>query len=339
MFLLISFLALFTLVSLTVVLIVHSSELQYALAFDKGKTISKFSTATEQIASNQQVKSTTNSLVTNAVSSPTSPTKEAIIQTKASQPTKAPISLASLVMPNEKCLKGAPVRNFTITAIQVDMVYNKFGDHDPNAKIYALKEDVEKIQKAIADNPGKPVKEVKPLALRANEGDCVQVTFSNQLSEKASIHIEGVGYDVKGSDGTQAGYNPDSTAAPNTEINYTWNATDEGTFFFYNGADLTYFTDPTGGRGTMGDGLFGALIVEPKGATWSDPVTGEELTNGLYANIHLPDQPDFREYTLFFHDGISAQFGSLQTPAPPVEEEPEEGEEEPSWREPCRRSK
>jgi manganese oxidase len=76
----------------------------------------------------------------------------------------------------------------------------------------------------------------------------------------------------------------------------------------------------------MGDGLFGALIVEPKGATWTDPVTGEELTSGLYADIHLPDQPDFREFTLFLHDGISAQFGTTPPPGTAEEEEHEEGE-------------
>ena len=83
---------------------------------------------------------------------------------------------------DQNCKKGAPVRQFNIAAIQVDMVYNKFGDHDPNAKIYALREDVEEIRKAIAENPGKPVKEIQPLALRANKGDCIQVTFKNQLS-------------------------------------------------------------------------------------------------------------------------------------------------------------
>jgi FtsP/CotA-like multicopper oxidase with cupredoxin domain/RNA polymerase-binding transcription factor DksA len=210
----------------------------------------------------------------------------------------------------KKCEKGAPIRQFNIEAIQIDMVYNKFGDHDPNAKIYALADDAAKIQKSIAENPGKPVKEVQPLTIRANKGDCIEVTFTNKLAEKASIHIAGVGYDVKGSDGTAAGYNPDSTASPNTQIRYRWNAEEEGTFFFNNGADMTYYTDPTGGKGTMGDGLFGALIVEPNEAKWTDPQTGQELASGLYVNIELPNQPDFREFALFFHDGVGAIAGN-----------------------------
>jgi manganese oxidase len=226
---------------------------------------------------------------------------------------------------NNTCKPGSTLRRFEIEAIQIDMVYNQFGDHDPSAKIYALKEDVEKIKTEIAANPGKPIKEVQPLTIRANKGDCVDVLFTNKLTEKSSIHIQGVGYHVQDSDGTATGFNPDSTAMPEASIRYKWNAEEEGTFFFYNGADLTYFTDPTGEKGTMGNGLFGALIVEPEGAKWTDPLTGEELRSGLYANIHLPNQPDFREFALFFHDGISARVGTLQNP-----EEEEEHPEDPA---------
>ncbi|SMQ76554.1 Putative copper export protein [Bacillus sp. OV166] len=233
---------------------------------------------------------------------------------------------------NNQCSKNAPVRKFTIAAINVDMVYNKFGDHHPSAKVYALKEDVAKIQQSIEANPGKPVKELQPLTLRANKGDCIEVTFSNQLTEKASIHIDGVGYDVQTSDGTVVGYNSNSTAVPNAEIIYRWNTEEEGTFFFYNGADLTFYTDPTGGKGTMGDGLFGALIVEPIGAKWTDPQTGGELSSGLYANIELPNQPDFREFALFFHDGVEA-LGKNQpvgTEPPHTDGEPADNEENPA---------
>jgi manganese oxidase len=266
-FLLMSFLILFTIVSLSVIFIVHSTELKHALAMDKGRPVTALKSSEKKSSSIQQMVKTANRVQTlksqsNLPTSTANESNEAIIQTKAAETKTAPVSLASLDMPNEKCLKGAPVRNFNITAIQVDMVYNKFGDHDPKAIIYALKEDVEKIRAAIAENPGKPVKEIQPLALRANKGDCVQVTFSNQLSEKASIHIEGVGYDVRGSDGTQAGYNPDSTAATDTEIKYTWNAGDEGTSFF-----------------TMGQTLHTLLIQLGIGEQWEMVYLGHSLLN------------------------------------------------------------
>ncbi|WP_052342535.1 multicopper oxidase domain-containing protein [Bacillus sp. EB01] len=215
------------------------------------------------------------------------------------------------------CGKGERIRHFTIEAIEINMVFNKFGDYDPDAKIYALQEEVEKIREAIAENPGKPVKEVQPLTIRANIGDCISVSFVNKLKEKASIHIDGVDYDVKTSDGLAVGYNPNSSAPPNTEIRYRWKASEEGTFYFFYGADLTHFTDPARGKGTMGDGLFGALIVEPEGAKWTDPETGDELRSGLYANVEIPGQPDFREFAIFLHDGISAIRGN----SPAIEEQ------------------
>nr|WP_263327488.1 multicopper oxidase domain-containing protein [Neobacillus sp. Marseille-Q6967] len=334
----ISLLALVSVVVLSVFFIVHSADLKQALAFDKNRSLSTAKSKLAQISTplpnNIPPQLKANDVI--PIPSQTTNPTDAIIQTKSSTTQTSPISLANFEMPPNKCLKDAPIRTFNITAIQVNMVYNKFGDHDPHAKIYTLRENIDTILKAVAEHPGKPVPEIQPLTIRANKGDCIQVTFSNLLSEKASIHIEGVGYDVKDTDGTSAGYNPDSTAAPNSEILYTWNAVEEGTFFFYNGADLTYFTDPTGGKGTMGDGLFGALIVEPAGAKWTDPVTGEELKSGLYADIHLPDQPDFREFALFFHDGISAQFGNTMSQENTEEEgeEHEEGGEAPHEEEP-----
>jgi manganese oxidase len=325
-FLTISLLTLLTVASLSVVLIVKSAGLKNTLAIDKVNRVplSKPTVGKQSV----EIKKSAESTSPVSKNNNTKNLQEAIIETKASTPKTSPISLASIDMPSDKCSKDAPVRNFNISAIQVDMVYNKFGDHDPTAKIYALKEDVEKIKNEIAANPGKPVKEIQPLTIRANKGDCIQVTFSNNLAEKASIHIEGVGYEVQGADGTAVGYNPDSTASPNTEIQYRWNTGEEGTFFFYNGADFTYFTDPTGEKGTMGNGLFGALIVEPKDAKWTDPITGEELKSGLYANIELPNQPDYREYTLFFHDGISALNGNGQPDPNGEEDEAEKPHEE-----------
>jgi manganese oxidase len=234
------------------------------------------------------------------------------------------ITLADLTMNSQgSCKRGAPVRKFNVVSLNINLVYNNFGDHDPKAKIFALKEDVTKIQNAVAANLGKPSKEIQPLTIRANRGDCVEVSFTNTLTEKASIHIEGVDYDIRESDGMSVGFNPDSTVASNSEIKYRWNAREEGTFFFYNGADLTYITDPAHQRGTMGDGLFGALIVEPVDATWTDPTSGEVLKSGLYANIHLPNNPDFREYALFFHDGVNVVPGIVHPPDPNIPVEPE----------------
>ena len=49
-------------------------------------------------------------------------------------------------------------------------------------------------------------------------------------------------------------------------------------------------------------GLFGALIVEPAGAKFLDPHTGEPLKRGTQAVIRTADGKVFREFVLFCHD-------------------------------------
>src|SRR5918994_1787318 len=96
-------------------------------------------------------------------------------------------------------------------------------------------------------------------------------------------------------------------------------------------------------------GLFGALIVEPEGAWFSDPVRGlDHEADGLYADVHLrprdvlleaeksafPDpalggerpprypaaDASFREYVLFIHDEPAA--AAAPTPACPAIQNP-----------------
>ena len=59
-------------------------------------------------------------------------------------------------------------------------------------------------------------------------------------------------------------------------------------------------------------GLFGALIVQAKGSTWTDPVDGSELRSGIFADIHNPFKPSFREYAVYFHDELEVvnRFGN-----------------------------
>lgn len=202
---------------------------------------------------------------------------------------------------------------YDIVAIEVPIVYNRAGEHDPNGYMYALAEDVPPIFEQVAANPFTPVELVRPLVVRANAGDCVKVRFENHLPFPASIHIQGVDYDVETADGTAAGYNRGSVVEPGGEATYLWHAYREGIFLF---SDLgNPVSDETGSNV---HGLFGALIVEAPGSTWTDPVTGRRLRSGLYADIHNPAAPDFREYALLFHDEaeIKARGGG-----PPIDPE------------------
>jgi FtsP/CotA-like multicopper oxidase with cupredoxin domain len=168
--------------------------------------------------------------------------------------------------------------------------------------IYVLREDEADIRQQVNNNPNMPVEGVQPLVIRANVGDCIEVFFENKLDFPASIHIQGVQHDVLTSDGAVAGKNPSSVAQPGEVIHYRWFADREGIFIF---SDLgNPISDETGSNV---QGLFGALIVEAPGSTWTDPVTGSEIKSGLFADIHHPTLPDFREYCLFFHDEMEIE--------------------------------
>lgn len=194
------------------------------------------------------------------------------------------------------------------------MVYNKFGDHDPNGMIYVLKQDSARIRKKAEELFKQPVpqpyEEVRPLVIRANVGDTIRVNFENKLNRPASIHVQGLCYDVLTSDGSNVGYNPDTTAR--RFIRYTWHADKEGVFLFSDMADTR-----SNEEGTNVHGLFGAIIVEAAGSEWFDPVTGKPLESGLFADIYNPAKPAFREYAVFFHDELEIKNKDGEQPIDP----------------------
>lgn len=97
-------------------------------------------------------------------------------------------------------------RYYEIEAIEIPIVYNKYGDHDPNGLLYVLKKDADRIRQGALRNFSKeipqPYEEVKPLVIRANLGETVVITFSHSLDRALSIHVLGMNYDVQTSDGT-----------------------------------------------------------------------------------------------------------------------------------------
>lgn len=186
-------------------------------------------------------------------------------------------------------------------AIQIPIVYNQYGDYDPNGLLYVLEQDSQRIQREalrrFQQAPPQPYEEVQPLVLRVNLGDTVKICFRNRLDRRLSIHVQGLSYDVTTSDGTSTGFHQDSTT--DGEIEYTWYADVERVFLFHDMADPRSSEEATNIHG-----LFGAVIVEPPGARWFHPETGEKMESGLMADIYQPGKPAFREYTVFFHDEL-----------------------------------
>lgn len=197
--------------------------------------------------------------------------------------------------------KQERVRHYDIEAIEIPIVYNKYGDHDPNGLLYVLAKDAERIKEKAYENfhqeIPQPYEEVQPLVIRANVGDKVVIRFSHALDRSLSMHVQGLSYDVQTSDGASVGYNRDSTTKWCTI--YTWYADQEGVFLFHDMADTR-----SSEEGTNVHGLFGAIIVEAPESRWLSPETGEEMESGLFADIYHPTIPAFREYAVFFQDEL-----------------------------------
>lgn len=213
------------------------------------------------------------------------------------------------------------LRRFHIVAIPIRIVVNKFGDHDPNGMMYVLKENEEIVKKEVATNPFTPVDLVEPLVIRATEGDDIEVLFENKLPFPASMHIQRAEYNVQTSDGAFVGCNENSIAPPcpsgGTQT-YRWKVIREGVHIF---SDLG---NPLSSElGSNVHGLFGALIVEAKGSTWTDPITGYPINSGLYADIHHPFQPSFREFAWIFHDEMEIKNLIGEIPIDPMTLQPE----------------
>lgn len=248
---------------------------------------------------------------------------------------------------------GGKVRHFEVHAIEVDLVYNRYGLHQPNAAIYVLKEDLEEAREAsgkipcennvvMEDSPfcdevpddkradDVDTKVLQPLTLRANQGDIVEIEFHNHLDRTASMHQTSLPYDVKESDGMEVGFNPDTTVEPGESITYRWFADLFGTHFFLDGANQAYDSadEPPQVANLLSRGLFGGLNVLPQGSTWTDPYTGEERQGRVQADVHVPDDiseeaieagfvpgESFRQLLLYYHtpEGIQTADGGELT--------------------------
>ena len=177
-------------------------------------------------------------------------------------------------------------------------------------------------------NPVKPIEAVRPMVLRACQGDNVEITVENSLQERRlGFHIQGdgisspAGKGVRTADGSNLRFNQDSTCAPGRKRKFFVDAQREGVWPINDIADVR-----GNERGTNAHGLFGALVVEPKGSRWLDPTSGDELTDADwssqldvmviakdenindpkhkdYVDFHTDDIPrSFREFTVFIHD-------------------------------------
>lgn len=209
------------------------------------------------------------------------------------------------------CAEGAPERRYQVVAIAVDITVNRFLDHDPEGRMFALEEELDRVRSEEAANDraragdGQPAvtsglqgDAIQPLTLRVRPGECLRVSVRNDLpgDEAVSFHVHGAPLRVEGDGGAAIATNPRATVRPGQTVGYEWAVPPgqaEGTHYFHSHGDT---------RTQTSHGLFGAVVVEPRRSTWQDPRSGRELRAGWDAVISVPGQPDFREYALYYHE-------------------------------------
>lgn len=197
-----------------------------------------------------------------------------------------------------------------VVAIDQPLMFNRLGAMIPGGMMYALRQDVENKNTGLTESEGgvlspgqvrlRPDKRPRPLTLRMNAGDKLQINFQNLLNptpleglpepdpvvppdplepphpapagpvllqpSTRSVGIHVLGLHIVNSimdDGSNVGDNENSLVAVGQSLTYTLHADHEGAFLLQNTADA--------GSGVLSSwnfGLFGAVNVEPAGSEW-----------------------------------------------------------------------
>ena len=214
------------------------------------------------------------------------------------------------------CPKTAPVRNYDVSAINVEITLNQWLDYYPGY-MYALTENIDKVRAEEAKNAAAREEEghhnpggvingiqdqwIQPLVIRGNQGDCVKVTLHNKLEfgEEVSLHINGSDMVMSKTGKPATTTNGDTVAPEGGTVEMEWYIhpdTQEGGRQFHtfsNDRELTVM------------GLFGVFVVEPRNSEYYEPLgTGPatKASSGWQVMIDNGTGPDFREFVLIYHE-------------------------------------
>lgn len=243
--------------------------------------------------------------------------------------------------PEDPCPGAAAVREFDVVAIQVPISYNHWGDFDPHGRLFVLASQEQELRQQVATrlaeagldtlartvrSPTTAVRDlgyalggplapaprlerfdtsplVQPLVLRAHLGDCVRVNLTNKLPEAVSWHVHRAA--TPPGQGMALGDGAPDLTLPGQTRSYVAYLPDlaamEGAHFVHSHADARFQTK---------HGLFGAIVAEPKGASWLAP-DGGPSPSGQEAIIVRPGASDFREYVVMLHDEVELVDRSL----------------------------
>ena len=223
-----------------------------------------------------------------------------------------PTGAGETVTQGGRCPKGAPLREFDISAISVEITLNQWLDYHPGY-MYVLTENLDKVRAEEVANREARSKEgfdpgavsaglqtdmIQPLNIRGNQGDCVVITLRNQmeeLEEDVSLHIHGSSMIVQKTGQAATIANPDSLVKAGESQVFEWYLRpdeQEGAHAFHSHV----------GREQSSLGMIGTFIVEPMGSRYLDPLTGKETKSGWQVMIANANAPDFREFVIIYHE-------------------------------------
>ncbi len=235
------------------------------------------------------------------------------------------IATEETVTTGGRCPSSAPVKTFDISAISAEISISRFLDYFAGY-LYVLTEDLPRVRveekknaaarknkdpfpAAAAVSAGLQGDLLQPLVIRANAGDCVHVTLRNQIGEPGekgeikidedgdpvSIHIHGSSFIVRSTGQAATMTNKDSLVKPGKSQEFEWYIPPDepdGAHHFHSHAT----------RDQWSQGMFGSLVVEPRGSHYLNPWTGKEMKSGWMAMIEDPNGHDFREFAIFYHE-------------------------------------
>ena len=219
--------------------------------------------------------------------------------------------LAAQIIGEEEPLPYGCARRLTAEVVALDQVYfwNRLGAVEPQGMMFALENDVvhRDQQEGVCPFNKMPLEEGKvrlrknkrprPLVLRMNVGDCLDVTFHNLLDDykvdeeqpatrEASVHVVGMQYRQQIEDGGMwVGTGGNGTISPGQTTHYRIFAEKEGTFLMYSGGATV---GGQGDGGSISAGLFGAVNVQSADSRYfRSQVTRKELSAAIDPNAAI----------------------------------------------------
>ncbi len=185
------------------------------------------------------------------------------------------------------CPAGAPERRFDVAVVDAPLPMLERG----TGKLYVLERDLA----AVRSGDRAP----EPLVLHISVGDCLVVKLRNATADGAvSYTCDLLASDPAANGGPGAGRMPDQATPPGASRTYRFYASPEV------GETVAVTRDWGDVLRNPALGLYGAVVVGPRGARYRDPVTGEDLSAAASwrADVVPPEGPPWRDFTLLFHD-------------------------------------